>query len=286
MVDFFSALLDPQIPFVRYALFAGLLASVSFGITGTFVVVRRISSIAGAISHSVLGGIGIAMYASITFGWSWLDPMIGAIAAALISAVLIGVISFYGREREDTVIGAIWAIGMAIGLLFIAKTAGYQDPMSYLFGNILLISKTDIYLIFGLAVLITVLSFLFYNKLLAVSFDEEFASLRGVRVKFFYLILLGLTALTVVLMIRVVGIVMVIAFLTLPAATAGYYSKLLWHMMALAIVFSMVFNVLGLAISYRYDLPTGPTIIMVAGLGYILTTIGSALVRQRRRSRV
>ncbi len=277
MTDFFAALQNPDIAFIRYALFAGLLASVAFGIIGTYVVVRRITYIAGAVSHCVLGGIGIGLYLQNAVGWTWCDPMYGAVAAALLAAILIGLVSLHARQREDTAIGALWVVGMAVGLLFLSKTPGYTDPMSYLFGNILFISPKDLWLIGVLDAVIVALSLLFYNKLIAVCFDEEYVRLRGISASFYYLLLLCLTALTVVLLVRVVGIVMVIALLTLPAAVAGHLSRYLWHMMALAILFCMIFITAGLGVSYTYNLSSGPTIIIVASIVYFLIVVKSSL---------
>lgn len=282
MIDFVRALADPDIAFLRYALIAGLLASVAFGIIGTYVVARRISYLAGAIAHCVLGGIGAALYAQHKLGWGWCQPMVGALAAALLAAVVLGLVSLYAREREDTAIGALWAIGMAVGLLFLAKTPGYVDPMSYLFGDILLISKRELWLIGGLDLVVAGLGLYFYHQFLALCFDEEFARLRGVPVDFFYLLLLCLTALTVVLLVRVVGIVMVIALLTLPAGIAGQFARRLWQMMVISTVLCMAFTATGLACSYSRDLPSGPTIIVIAGACYFLAALGKrAYVRRR-----
>ena len=272
-MDFISALMNPDIAFLRYALIAGVLASFSLGVIGTFVVARRISYIAGAISHTVLGGIGIALYLQKGLGWEWFHPMYGAVLSALLSAGLIGWVSLHAKEREDTVIGALWAVGMAVGILFIAKTPGYVDPMSFLFGNILLIGQTDLYLIALMDIVVVGCAVYFYNYLLAVSFDDEFAKLRGVKVEWVFLLLLMLTALTVVLLVRVVGIVMVIALLTLPAAVAGQFSRKLWQMMIGAVIASLLFVVSGLGISYSLDLPTGPVIIMIAGVVYFISVI-------------
>ncbi|MFC1851693.1 metal ABC transporter permease [candidate division CSSED10-310 bacterium] len=279
MTEFLATLLNPDFPFLRYAFITGMLASIAFGIMGTFVIARRISYIAGAISHSVLGGIGVSLYLQYKFNLLWLHPMHGAVAAALLSAIIIGLVSLYGHQREDTVIGAIWAIGMAVGLLFLAKTPGYIDPMSYLFGNILLISKTDVWVVIGLDAVVIGVSVVFYHTFLAVCFDEEYARLRGINVEFYYMLLLCLTALTVVLLVSVVGIVMVIALLTLAPAVAEYFSQRLWQMMILAVFFCMLFNVSGLTISYVYDLPSGPTIIVFAGLCYLVVI----LLAQTRR---
>ena len=279
MFDFFRELNDPSLAFLRYALLAGLLASVSLGVVGSYVVTRRITYIAAAIAHSVLGGIGAALYLNVVGGQQWCDPMLGATAAALLAALVIGLVSIYSREREDTVIGAVWVIGMSVGLLFIAKTPGYNDPMSYLFGNILLITARDVWLVAAMGAAVVALGVGFYNKLLAVCFDEEFAALRGVRVKFYYLLLLCLTAITVVLLIRVVGIVLVIALVTLPAAIAGHFARRLWQMMILAVLFSMVFVTSGLAVSYPTNLPSGPVIVLIAGAAYLLVVLVARLRR-------
>jgi len=273
MFEFVQALHDPGIPFLRYALFAGLLASVSFGVVGTYVVTRKISYIAGAISHCMLGGIGAALYVQTVIGWTWCTPMLGAVASALLAAVIIGLVSLRGQQREDTVIGALWATGMAIGLLFLANTPGYFDPMSFLFGNILLISQSDLWLVSALDILVAGLALLFHNKLLGICFDEEFTELRGVNAGGYYLLLICLTALTVALLVRVVGIVLVIALLTLPAAVAGHFTNRIRQMMILSIVLCMLFTATGLAYSYVFNLPSGPTIIVFAGAVYLIVTI-------------
>ena len=284
MSEFWGALVDPDVAFLRYAFVAGLLASVPFGVIGTYVVARRISYIAGAIAHCALGGIGTAIYLQYRFGWQEYDflPLCGALAQALLAAAIIGLVTLYSEEREDTVIGAVWAVGMAQGLLFIAKTPGYVDPMSYLFGGIVYVSRGDLLVIGAITIVVVALALFFYNKLVAVCFDEEFARLRGVRVEAYYLMLVGLTAVTVVLLVRVVGIVMVIALLTLPAAVAGHFSRRIGHMMVVAVVCCMLFSSAGLAVSYTYELPSGPTIILIGGMAYLLAVGGARCVRRRR----
>ncbi len=281
MADFINALTNPDLPFLRYALIAGVLSSFALGMVGTYVVTRRISYIAGAIAHSVLGGIGAALYLQHEAGWTWFDPIIGALIAAVFSAVLIGLVSLYARQREDTVIGSIWAVGMAMGVLFIAKTPGYIDPMSYLFGNILLISNTDLWLIIALDALVLGVGIIFYNKFLAVCFDEQFARLRGVNVAFYYLLLLILIALTVVLMVMIVGIILVIALLTIPAAISGMFSRQLWQIMIFSTALCIFFTVAGLGISYNLDFPTGSTIIVLAGVVYLLILAFNLIAKKR-----
>ena len=279
MFEFLSAV--RQHAFLQHALAAGLLASVACGIVGTYVVTRRITYIAAAISHCVLAGMGAARYCSTVYGWEWLTPLHGAVVSALISAIIIGMVSLRARQREDTVIGAVWAVGMAIGILFISQTPGYnQDLMSFLFGNILMVPSKDLALIAMLDAAVIAVSLLWYNPLLAVCFDEDFARLRGLHVEVYYLVLLCLTALTVVLLVTVVGIVLVIALLTLPAAVAGHFSKSLWQMMLIATGCSMLFTVAGLAMSYGPDLPAGAVIIVVAGAAYLCVAGAKMIVRK------
>ena len=279
MADFFAAVANYR--FLQFALLAGLLVSIACGVVGTYVVVRRITYIAGSIAHCVLGGLGAAKYLQVTQGWAWLSPLYGATAAALLAAIIIGLVTLRAKQREDTVIGALWATGMALGVLFIARTPGYQvDVMSYLFGDILMVAESDLWLIAGLDLVVVLLGLLLYHKFLAVCFDEEFARLRGVKVEFYYLLLLCLTALTVVLLVKVVGIVMVIALLTLPVAVAGYFSRTMWQMMLLAAVLSVIFTTGGLALSYKPNLPAGATIIALAGAVYLLVAGGNALLRR------
>jgi zinc transport system permease protein len=252
--------------FLHYALLGGILASIACGIIGPFVVVRRIGYISGGIAHTVLAGLGIAYF----LGKS---PIIGALITALIAALIIGGVSLKAKKYEDTIISVLWAMGMAIGIIFITKTPGFNvDLMSYLFGNILLISQQDLYLLAGLDVVIIVLMILVYKRLLAVCFDEEFARLRGLRVNFYFLLLLCLVALTVVSLMQVVGLILVIALLTIPAAIARQYVNSVAKMMFIAIVLGMIFTAAGLGISYQANLPSGATIILLAGIGFLLST--------------
>ena len=277
-MEFLSALVQHE--FLRNAVFTGLLAAVACGVVGSYVVVRRISYIAGSIAHCVLGGMGAARYFSVVHGWEWCHLLYGALASALLAALVIGWVSLRFRQREDTVIGAVWALGMAVGILFIYETPGYnEDLMSYLFGNILLVSAREMWLLVGLDIMVVLLGLVFHKPLLAVCFDEEHARLRGIHVELFYLLLLCLTALTVVVLVSVVGIVLVIALLTLPAAAASQFTRTLWQMMAGAVVISMGVTTLGIALSYSPNLPTGATIIVLACVVYLLATLGRSLTR-------
>jgi zinc transport system permease protein len=273
MNELLAALVDPDLPFLRYGLLTGLLASISFGIIGTFVVVRRISYLAGAISHCILAGIGAGLYLQTVLGVTWITPMQGAVIVALVSAVILAQVSRHAGQREDSIIGALWSGGMAIGYLFIAKTPGYFDPNSYLFGNILLITQQDILFVALLDAAIVTAVCLLYNKLLALCFDEEYALLRGVHTQWLHLLLLCLIALTIVLLIRIVGIIMVIALLTLPAAIAGSFAASIRQMMLLATLICALFIAAGLGASFLLDLPSGSVIILMATGGYLLSLV-------------
>ena len=265
--------------FLQYALLTGVLASVSSGIVGSYITARRISYVAAAIAHVTLAGMGFARYMQRVAGWSFMTPLVGAVVAALLSAVIAAAVTIRGREREDTVLSVIWSLGMAVGVLFISRTPGYGEHlMSYLFGNILLVGARELALLAALDVIVVGVALTFYTRFEAICFDEEYARLRGIRVQLYYTLLLCLTALTVVMLLTVVGIVMVIAMLTLPAAAASLLCRRLWHTMLVAGALSLVFVVIGLAVSYAPNLPAGATIIVVSGAGYALVH----LLRRRR----
>lgn len=276
---------------LQTALVCSLLAGVASGVVGSYVVVRRIASIAGSIAHCVLCGLAFAAYLAVVhkvrmyhpiLGWVPLDPLVGALVAAVLAALIIGWITIRARQREDTVINAVWAIGVAIGLFFIDRTPGFRgDLMTYLFGNTLLSTSNDAWMLLALDVLVLCVALLGYPKLLAVCFDEEFARLRGINVEFWYMLLLCLTAVTVVLLMTIAGMVLVIALLTLPVAIAANFAKSLWQLMLGSVALSAIITTAGLWISYDYSAPTGATTILIAGAGYL----GSMLfVRFARRN--
>jgi zinc transport system permease protein len=272
-----------KFPFLQHALLAGLLSSVACGLVGSYITVKRITYIAGAIAHSVLGGMGAARYLNVTAGLSFLTPLHGALAAAILAACIIGAVTIFSRQRMDTVLSAIWAIGMALGVLFIYMTPGYaEDLMSYLFGNILMVKPDDLFFIAVLDGIIISIMIIFYNKILAVSFDAEYARIRGIAVHIYSFVLLILTALTIVTLIQVVGIVLVIALLSLPAATASHFSKQLWQMMGFSVILSLLYIALGLYVSYDSNLPAGATIIVIAGFIYLATIIVKNILKHKR----
>ena len=273
MIEFFNALADPDNQFLQLSMIMGGLASIAFGIIGTFVTTKRIGYLAGAISHSVFGGIGLALYLQVRMGFTWADPLYGAIFAAVLSALIVGFVSIYAKEREDTIIGTLWAVGMAAGILFIDRTPGYFNLTSYLFGDILLISTRDLIFVICLDIVVVGVCVLFFNRFFGVCFDSEFTKLRGINTSFFYMFLLVLTALTVVLLVRIVGIVLVIALLTIPPAIASFYAKRLWQMMVYSVIFCALFTWTGLALSYSFSLSSGPTIIVFSGAVYLVLLV-------------
>lgn len=284
MIDFFRELFQPEMSFLHLALVLGVLASPALGVIGTLVVTRRISSIAGAGAHAALGGVGIALYLQRVLLWGWCTATVGAIAGAVAAALLVGVVSLTAREREDTVIAVVWALGMSLGLLFLDKTPGYVDLQGFLFGNILLVTRNDLWMTLALDAVVVIPAILFYNPLLATCFDGTFAVLRGVKTSLFYLVLLALTALTVVLLINVVGIVLVIALLTLPAAAAGCFTRHLWSMMVCSGILSALFISAGLLLSFYFSLPSGPVIVLAAALVYVIALFFSSRRRGEKSS--
>jgi len=273
MTDFSDIIFAPEWSFLRFAILVGLAISPALGIIGTMVVTRRISSLAGASTHAALGGFGLALFLQRVCMLEWFTPTLGAVIGAVAAAVAVGIVSLCAKEREDTVIGAVWAIGMSIGLLFLDRTPGYVDWQGYLFGSILLLTPEDLKMTLILDAVILLPTLIFFPALLAMSFDDTFAKLRGIKVSILYLALLVLTALTIVLLINLVGIMLVIALLTLPSAAARCYTSHLKSTMMLSALFNAIFITAGLILSSILSLPSGPTVVVVAGLVYAVSMI-------------
>ena len=265
-----------QFEFMRNALAAGLLASVICGIMGTLVVVNRIVFLSGGIAHAAYGGIGLAFF----MGWPFLA---GTLGFSLAAAMIMAAVTLKARHRADTIIGVIWAVGMACGIILIDLTPGYQvDLMSYLFGSILTVPDTDLWLMVGMGLAIVVLVALYYKDLLAISYDEEFARIRGVPVNTLYFLMIGMLAVTVVLVIQVVGLILVIALLTIPPFIMERRARSLLQMMIGSSILGAVFSVFGLWISYTFDLTSGASIILVAGSFFFLNLLVERLISLRK----
>jgi zinc transport system permease protein len=255
-----------QYEFMRNALMAGLLAAIACGIVGVYVVVKRIVFISGGIAHF----LGI-------------NPIIGALVFSLASGLAIGGITRKSRLPADTAIGILWAIGMALGVIFINLTPGYApDLMGYLFGNILTVPFSDILLMLVLDAVIIGIVITFYKEYLILSFDEEYATAIGMPVEKLYLLLLAMIALTVVVLIRVVGMILVIALLTFPAAMARLFTYDMKKMMLLSVIFGFLFTLGGLWLSYELKLPSGATIILLGG---VVLAVSFGISRLRFKSK-
>ena len=256
-----------QLEFMRNALLAGLLASIMCGIMGTLVVVNRIVFISGGIAHAAYGGIGLAFF----FGFSYLWGILGfSLAIALIMAA----VTLKARQRADTIIGALWAVGMALGVILLDITPGYHvDLMSYLFGSILTVPSSDLWLMLIIDGLVVLMVGYYYHDLVSLSYDEEFAQVRGVPVKFLYFALIIMIALSVVMVIQVVGLILVIALLTIPPYIAEKVAGSLSRMMIYSIILNLIFTTGGLMLSYYFNLTSGPSIIMVAAAFFFLSLL-------------
>jgi zinc transport system permease protein len=262
-----------QYPFFQRALAAGLLASLACGVIGALVVVKRIATISGGLSHSAFGGIGLAYLLGF-------DPMIGATGFGVVSAIGIGVAYRRLRYGFDTLIAIVWSGGMAVGILLIAMTPGYApDLTTYLFGSIVLVPSSYLWIAGILDVVILVSVIVLFKELRAVAFDEEFASVSGVPVEAIFLLLLSLTGLAVVTLIRVVGVILVIALLTIPAAIARQWSHSLGKMMIYGSVIGAVCTVSGMFLSYwladgmDVNAPAGPLIVLIATTGFGISVL-------------
>ncbi len=277
-MEFLDAL--QRYSFLQHALVGGILASVASGVVGTYVVTRRMTVIAGSLAHCTLGGMGIAVWLHEVHSVG-VEPLQGALVAALLAAWIIAAVRMRGHEREDTIISALWAVGMAVGIVFLSQTPGYRsDLMAYLFGNPILISPTELKMLAAVDVTVVLVTLVFYRPLLAICFDEDFARVRGLPVPLLYTLLLTLCALTIVTLIYVVGVVLVIALLTLPVAIAGRISRRMWHMMVFAAILSAGLSSLGLALSYSPDLPVGAVTVLMAGFLYVVVhVVGSFRAR-------
>ena len=247
-----------QYDFIQNALIAGVLISIAAGIIGSLVVVNKITFLTGGIAHSSYGGIGLAIYLG-------LPVLFGATVFAVLTAVIIAIITLNNRNRIDAIIGMMWASGMAIGIIFVDLTPGYNvDLMSYLFGSIIAVSNDDLIYMTALDIFIVSTVVFFYKQILAVSYDSEFATLRGINVKFFYTLILILAALCAVAAIKAVGLILVIALLTIPTYLAESFASRLSTMMVISSILATIFTILGLVVSYIYDISSGASIIIVA----------------------
>jgi zinc transport system permease protein len=255
-----------QYQFMQRAFMAAILVSVACGSVGTYVVIKRIVSLSGAISHAAFGGVGLGYFLGA-------NPVLAAIPFSILSALSMGAVKERVKVSEDTVIGILWSVGMALGIIFINLSPGYApDLFSYLFGSILTVANSDLYIMLILDLIIIVTIFLFQRELLAVSFDEEFSKVVGLPAEFIYMLLLSLVALSVVVLIKVVGVILVIALLTIPAAISKQFTSKIGRLMVLSIIVGILLTLTGLWLSFEFNLASGATIVLVLGAAFILSS--------------
>ena len=263
--------------FMRNALMAGVLASIICGVIGTLIVVNRLVFLSGGIAHSAYGGVGLAFFLGIPY-------MVGAVGFSFLAAMLMASVSIKSKQRADTIIGVIWAMGMASGVLLLDVTPGYNvDLMSYLFGSILSVPGSELITMAIIGGLILLVILYYFQDLVIMSYDEEFALVRGVAVKKLYYLLIGIVAITVVMVVQVVGLILVIALLTIPPYISEKYTKSLFQMMVLSCLLGTLFTVGGLWASYTLDLTSGAAIIFFAGIGFFLSLLLDKILLLWRR---
>ena len=267
-----------QYEFMRNAIIAAVLVNITCGIVGTYVVIKKLVFISGGISHAAFGGIGLGYFLGI-------NPIVAAVPFSLLSAITIGLISKRSKLSEDAAIGIIWAAGMAMGIIFINLTPGYApDLFSYLFGNILTIPIMDLYIMLILDSIIILIIVLFFKEFYAVSFDEEFSTVIGIPNRIIYLVLLCMVALSVVILIRIVGIILVIALLTIPSSICRQFTYNIKKLIISSIVTGVILTIAGLWLSYLLNLASGATIIILLSIIFFLSFFAKKLISSFRRS--
>ena len=255
------------ITLIPNSFYASFLISIAVAIIGSLIVINKSSFIAGSIAHGSFGGIGIAIYFSLPI------LMMTSIFAVFL-ALILSYITLKIPHRSDAIIGVVWAVGMSIGIIFSELTPGYNAGLiSYLFGSILTISNEDIYMMIGVDIALVIFILIFYNQILLISYDKDFAKVRGLNVGFLHTLLLVLISLTIVMSVRAIGLILIIALFTIPPFIAEKFTKSLKGMMVLAGIFSVFFMVAGIFISFYYDISATATIILVATMGFFLSLL-------------
>ncbi|MGK0290853.1 MAG: zinc transport system permease protein [bacterium] len=269
-----------QFQFMQNAVIAGILAAISCGVIGSFVVVNRISFISGGVAHASYGGVGLAIF----FG---LPVYITTIGFSVVAAIIMGFVSLKKRHRADAMIGILWAGGMSLGIIFSELTPGYQGELTgYLFGSILSVPKEEIYLMLILDGLVLGFIIFFFREFLSLSYDEEFAKSRGVPTDFFYIFLLVLISVSIVSVVKVVGMVLIIALLIIPPMIAEKYVSSLKAMIVTAVLLNLLFVFFGLWLSYQFNLASGAAVVLVATIGYGISFVVHSLLKLKKQKSI
>ena len=270
MISVLSSLLPPLL---FPSLLAALGASIAGGIVGSYIVVKRIVSISGSIAHSILGGVGIALWLQYQFDLP-ISPLHGAIACAIFVAICIGNVHLKYHEREDSIISMIWSIGMAVGMLCISKLPSFNSDLAdFLFGNILWVTPKDLYFLGISDLLIVATVSICHTRFLALCFDEKYMALNHYSVKAWYLLLLILTAITTVVLMYVMGVILMLSMLVLPVSIACRFSFKMSRIIYTASILNMCCSCLGIILAYILDLPVGPVIAILMGAAYSLSLL-------------
>lgn len=257
-----------QYDFFTNAVIASILTSICTGIIGTYIVSRRIVFISGGITHTSFGGIGLGYFIGI-------NPILGAAVFSILSAIGIEFLSRKSDLREDSAIAIMWSFGMAIGIIFIYLSPGFApNLMSYLFGSILTVSLQELYLMAGLAIIIILFFTFYFNIILHLSFDEEFLKTKSISIGIFNYILISLVAITIVLSIKMAGIILVISLLTIPQATANIVVKDFKRIIFLSILIGLIGSLSGLLLAWYFNIPSGASIIFFLVLLFAIVRIG------------
>lgn len=271
----FDALIHYQ--FLQNAVFACLLASIVCGIIGVIIVEKKLVMMSGGIAHTAYGGVGLGYLLGF-------EPIYGAFGFSIIAAFSIGVLKRKGGANSDIIIALFWSLGMALGITFIGFMPGYPPDMnSYLFGNILSVTKSDIKMMVGVCVIVLAIVIILFNDWKAFLFDSEYAKIMGMKTKFLEYLMLFMIAITVVVLIRVAGIILVLALLTAPAAASAMVSKNLKNRMIISSLLGMLICVAGLTISYNYNIASGATIIIVSVVTYFLFYFVTHIINKNRK---
>ena len=277
-----------SMPLIQNMFIATVVACVLCGMIGTYVVVKRMVSVTGGISHTMFGGIGLAYYLESVLLVSWFTPMDGALLFALISALILSIPTISKRLRQDSVIGVLWAAGMAIGVIFMnLMDYSVVTPRSYesiLFGDVLLVGQNDIFLMIMVTAVVSIIVIWLYRDFQLLTFDETHAKLTGINVNLMNTVLYLMVAITCVMITNIVGIVLIIALMTIPAAMANLFSNSLGEMMLSSIVLSIIFSILGLIFAVTFDLPPGGTVTITITIAFLIA-FGARYVSEKHRNR-
>jgi zinc transport system permease protein len=262
--------------FLQNAIMAAVLASIVCGIIGTYIMEKKLVMMSGGIAHTAFGGIGLGY-------WLKVEPIFTALGVSIVAALAIAGMKRRAGTESDLLIGMFWSLGMAMGVVFIALTPGYPpDIASYLFGNILTVSKTDLKMIAVLDALVVVVVLALFQVFKAYIFDEEFIAVAGVKTRILENLLMVLVAITVVVLIRVVGIILIIALLTAPPAIARQFTFDMKKIMGSSILLGILFCLTGLWISYKLRLASGAAIVLVSVFSYALASMARRWIKGGR----